>query len=435
MSENIQIKRLFNASCIALIVTAMTFAIRTDVIGTLGVQFNLDNTQMGIVGGTAFWGFTLAMIFGGFLVDIVGMRLLVYLAFFTHLAGIILTIFSGGFWSLFISTLLVGIGNGMVEAACNPLIATIYPEGRTKMLNRFHVWFPGGIVIGGMVAYSFGKIDLGWEAQMASMLLPLLIYGIMFLGIKFPKTERASSGTSYSDMVKSIFNPLFIVMVLCMLLTASTELGTEQWIKELLGSVKIGETEVSAIVILIFISGIMVLGRMFAGPVIHKLAPEGMLLFSAIFALVGLHWISEASGGTLFLAATVFAIGICYFWPTMIGFVSEYLPNTGALGLSLMGGAGMLSVALILPIMGTDFDQHTLEFLSDGTTIEDLKGMREIANKIKDSAEAKILGQAQLEAGKATIKDVSLLPLVLIGAFTGIFFFMRNRKQKTIASE
>src|SRR5471030_2323064 len=151
--------RIFAACCVALIVTAMSFAIRGDAIGDMQSRFALSNEQMGWVAGAAFWGFTLAMMVGGPLCDILGLKRIVGLAFFCHLSGLLVTIFSRGYASLYAGTLLIGIGNGSVEAACNPLIATIYPEEKTKRLNHFHVWFPGGIVIGGLVAYGLSQVN------------------------------------------------------------------------------------------------------------------------------------------------------------------------------------------------------------------------------------------------------------------------------------
>ena len=410
-------KRLFLASKIALIVTAMTFAIRANLLGPLGLEFDIDSTKMGIVAGTAFWGFTLAMVIGGPLCDIIGMKRLMIIAFLGHLAGIILTILSTGFWSLFISTLLVGIGNGMVEAACNPLVASLYPKQKTKTLNSFHVWFPGGIVIGGIVAFICNKLGLGWQIQMASMIIPLIIYAILFFGQTFPETERVSSGISSKQMYKAVVGPLFIFMIIAMLFTAATELGTNQWIVELLGSVG-----VPAILLLVFINGIMALGRSFAGSMVHKLSPEGMLFFSAFFSALGLFLLSYTDGYIAFAAAAVFAIGICYFWPTMLGFVSEYIPESGALGLSLMGGAGMLSVAIILPFMGNIYDAQTLTALPNGAILETFKMAAE------GSKEAFIFADAQLQAGRSTLRYVTILPVLLVAAFGILFVYMKKKK-------
>lgn len=376
--------KLFLASCMALVVTAMAFGLRASMLNQWQVDFGLTVAELGWISGTAFWGFTLAMIFGGPLCDIIGMKRIVYIAFFGHLLGTILTIFSSGFWSLFVSTLLIGIGNGMVEAACNPLIATIYSEQKTKMLNRFHVWFPGGIVIGGLIGYFLSNIGVNWQIQLIAMLIPTLVYGYLFLKQTFPQTERVTSGVSTSDMFKACATPLFIFMVFCMLITASTELGTGQLIGKLLEN-----TGVAPILVLVYINGLMMLGRSNAGVFVHSLSPTGMLLFSAVFSTLGLIGLSYASGLFLtFGAATIFAIGICFFWPTMIGYVAENCAKTGALGMSIIGGAGMLSVSLVLPILGANLDMF---------------------------------------AGEIVLRYYSLLPLVLIFAFGTLFYLTRKK--------
>lgn len=386
-------QRLFLASCIALVATAMTFAIRAGILPQLGQDFDLSAEEIGWCIGTAFWGFTLAQIFGGPLVDVLGMGRLLTLAFIGHAAGIGLTIASNDFWTLFGSTLLVGIANGLVEAACNPLVATLYPDQKTKMLNRFHVWFPGGIVIGGLASYLMAEADLGWQAQVALILVPTAAYGFLFWGQSFPKTERVTSGVSTSDMLKACASPLFIFMGLLMLLTAATELGTNQYISVLLGS-----TGVSPILVLVFINGIMAVGRGFAGELVHKLAPQGMLLGSAILATVGLVLLSLVSGPLTFVAAFIFACGICYFWPTMLGFVAENTPKTGAMGLSIMGGLGMLSVSLVLPFMGKIYDGN----------------LQTLGN--------------ELQAGAQTLQTLALMPAVLSLAFGALVIGMRKKK-------
>ena len=386
--ENINKNRLFIASCIALLVTAMTFAIRArleTVFGPEGVGLTLE--QIGYAFAPAFWGFTLAMLFGGPLVDFLGIKKITWLAFIFQGIGIVWTIFANDMTSLFIATLFVGIGNGMVEAALNPMIASMYIENKTKMLNRFHVWFPGGIVIGSLVGWLVMDVmGLSWQVMVATLFIPLIIYAVMFFGQTFPVTERISLGVSNKKMWSSVGNPLFLFMVFCMLLTAASELGTTQRIESLLK-----ESVAVPLLVLAFINGIMAFGRAFAGQVIHKLKPAGMLLFSAIFTFIGLWLLTITSGSMTFVAAGVFAIGVTFFWPTMLGFVAEYLPQTGALGLSIMGGAGMLSVSLILPFMG----------------------------KLLDNA----------SAGEA-LRTMSILPGILIVAFAGLNIYMRNRKAK-----
>ena len=229
--------KLFVVSCIALLTTSMTFGLRANMIGDLGNTFQISKENMGWIAGTAFWGFTVSMLIGGFLCHKLGMKKLLITAFVCHIAGVLLTIFSVGYYSLFISTLLIGLANGFVEAACNPLVATLYPDQKTKKLNQFHVWFPLGIVIGGLIGYFSNQIGWNWQIQLIAILIPATVYGISILGLNFPQTERITQGISNKTMMSSLAKPFFILMVACMLLTAATELGTNQWIAELLKNV------------------------------------------------------------------------------------------------------------------------------------------------------------------------------------------------------
>ena len=285
-------KRLFLMSCVALITTAMTFAIRASLENVWGGEFNLTSTQMAIAIGTAFWGFTLAQFVGGPLVDLLGMKRFVRIAFFLHAIGIIVTIIAGGFWILFIGTLLIGIGNGSIEAGCNPLVATIFPEAKTKMLNRFHVWFPGGIVIGGLTSYLvMDVLEWSWPVLVGTLVIPLVIYGFLMFGQKFPQTERVEMGVSYGGMWRAILKPLFLIMLFAMLLSAATELTTGQRISSLLV-----DTGASPILVLVLINGIMAIGRSFAGPIVHRINTTGMLMFSAVVSMIGLLLMSYLSG-------------------------------------------------------------------------------------------------------------------------------------------
>jgi len=405
-------ERFFRASCLALITTAMSFALRGESAGAWASEFSLSNEQVGWINGTAFWGFTLAMMFGGPLCDTLGLGRIVVLAFICHIAGILITIFAWNYWSLYSGTLLFGIANGSVEAACNPLIATLYPNDKTTKLNHFHVWFPGGIVIGGLLAFLFGKIGLGWKWQFASMLVPAIGYGAMFIGKRFPRTERVEQGVSTGQMWKACLNPLFILMVICMLMTAASELGPGQWIPNILT-----HAGVSGILVLVWITGLMAMGRMFAGVFVHRLSPLGMLLMSSCLTALGLFAMSKASGVMLFGAATIFAFGVCFFWPTMLGFVNERFPKTGALGLATMGGAGMLSVSFVLPIMGKFYD-------------EGIAGR--VATDPVATAEVPIAIQAA--AGLETIGKIAFVPMVLAVIFL-IMFLTMPKKPPTLTAE
>lgn len=418
MSASIQRNKLFVASCLALLVTGLSFGIRAGILGTLGTDFKLNAEQLGTIAATAFWGFPLAVVIGGMVVDIIGMKKLLILAFIFHIAGIALTVFATGYWSLFLSTLLIGIANGTVEAACNPLVTAIYPENKTTKLNHFHLWFPGGVFIGTLLVFLFTKLGLSWQIQVGVMAIPTIIYGYLFSKLDFPVTERVASGVSTGQMYKSLLSPLFLFMMVCMFGTAITELFTGQWIDVLLKNVND-----NAILLLTIETGIMVLGRGLAGPVVHKLSPAGVLLFSAIFSALGLYLLGNTNGTLLFVGAVVFGIGVCYFWPTMLGFVSENMPKTGAVGLNLMGGVGMFAVSVYMSFMGGYYDRKLIAKLPDGSSLADYNAAAPGTDMAKALAEAKVT------AGPEIINATLTIPIILTVAFAGLFIYMRNRNK------
>lgn len=403
MDNSISKNKLFTASCISLIVTAMTFAIRAGILTDLGVQFNLNDTQLGYVNSLAFFGFPVATVFGGLLYNVLGARKLMIIAFVSHILGLVMTIYAGGFTALLVSSFFIGFANGSVEAACNPLIADMYTDNRTAMLNKFHVWFPGGIVIGALTSKFMSDFGMGWELQIAVMLIPTAIYGYLFFNEEFPESEHIETDTSVN--IQSLFNPLFLFIAACMTLTAISEFGPQQWIERILGN-----SGVNPMLILAMVTGIMALGRYFAGPIIHKLNPIGVLLMSAVLTTAAVYSMSIAEGSMIYFGAVLFAFGVCYFWPTMIGFVSEYLPKTGALGMSLVGGVGMLSSAIWQPVIGSWLDAEKAIALSSGVAEE----------------------AAELIAGKAALGNMAYFPLALILLFGILFAFRKKLEENRI---
>lgn len=423
MQANINRNQLFVASCLSLLVTSLSFGIRAGILNRLGVDFHLDASQLASIAATAFWGFPLAVVIGGMVVDIIGMKKLLMIAFFFHLAGILLTIFAGGFWTLFLSTLLIGIANGTVEAACNPLVATLFPDNKTTKLNHFHLWFPGGIVIGTLIVFFFDKIGVSWQVQVAMMIIPTLIYGFLFYRLQFPVTERVASGVSTSEMYKAVATPLFIFMFICMFGTAITELFTGQWVGVLLNNV----TD-NPILILTITTGVMVVGRGLAEPVVHRFSPAGVLLMSAILAATGIYLLSTMTGNGVYFAALIFGIGVCYFWPTMLGFVAENIPKSGALGMNLLGGAGMFAVSIYTLFMGGFYDRLIATKLPAGASLDAYR------SAAAGSAEATQYAQAQLTAGPEVLRATAIIPVVLVIAFSGLVVFMKSRKKMAVAS-
>ncbi len=323
----------------------MAFGIRDDIIGDLVKHFGTTQVAIGWAIGWAFWGFTIAIAVGGVLCDWLGMKGILVLAFISHLLGITGMIWAPSVSLLSAAILLIGLGNGFVEGAVNPLVATLYPDRKTIKLNALHAWWPGGIVIGAVLSYLLTQFGISWQIKQAICYIPVLAYGFMFIELKLPPTERVQSGVSTGQMYKAIFS-MFLVWLFCMLLTAATELGTNQWIGDMMKSAGIE----SGVLILAWISVIMLVGRMFAGPVVHKLSPTGLLVASAAISAIGLLALSRAtSAGMAYAASAVFAVGICYFWPTMLGVTSERFPEGGALLMGLMGAAGMASAGFAQP--------------------------------------------------------------------------------------
>jgi len=390
--------QIFTAACIALIVTAMTFAIRAGVLSDLGVQFKLTNSQLGWINAMAIGGFPIATILGGLLYNQLGARKLMIMAFVSHLIGLLMTIYAGGFITLLISSLLIGFANGSVEAACNPMIADMYTNNRTAMLNKFHVWFPGGLAIGALISGLMTYLGLGWQAQIAIMFVPTIIYGFLFFKQKFPESQHIETNTTLN--IKGLANPLFIFIAICMTLSATSELGVQQWVEKILGS-----TGVNPMLVFAMITTIMALGRYFAGPLVHKLNPVGVLWMSAILTTIAVFAMSVVEGAALiYMSAILFAVGVCYFWPTTIGFVSEYLPKTGALGMSLVGGAGMLATGIWQPVIGSWLDKGREAALNSGLTAE----------------------AAEVVAGRATLGYMVYFPMALVVLY-GLFFFARKK--------
>lgn len=404
--KNINKNQLFIAACISLIVTSMTFAIRAGILTQLGEEFEISNQQLGWINSMAFLGFPLAMILGGLLYNKIGARKLMVTAFVCHLLGLVLTIAAGGFWTLIISTFFIGFANGSVEAACNPMIADMYSKNRTAMLNKFHVWFPGGIVIGSLISKFMTDFGMGWQLQIGIMLIPTFIYGYMFFKQEFPESEHIETDTAKN--IKSLADPLFIFILICMTLTAISEFGPQQWVERILGN-----SGASPMLVLAMVTGIMAIGRYFAGPIVHRINPIGVLLMSAIVTTAAVYSMSIASGSMIYLAAILFALGVCYFWPTMIGFTSEYLPKTGALGMSLVGGAGMFATSIWQPVIGGWLDSAKETAVASGLTDQ----------------------VAELTAGKITLGKMMFFPLAVAILFAILFLFRKKLEERRVPQD
>jgi len=394
-------RRLFYGSCFALITTALSFSIRAGILGQLGTELSFSAEQLGWINSMWFLGFPISMVIGGLVYHTVGARKIMQFAFFAHAVGIVMTIYSGSFIGLLLSTLLIGLGNGCTEAACNPMIADTY-EGVTmsKMMNRFHMWFPGGIVIGSLISKFMTDASFSWEAQIWVIMIPTLIYAWLFWGQKFPEAKVEES-TQVSKNVQAMLSPLFLFIFACMALTAITEFGPQQWVGLILSS-----SGAQPMLILALVTGLMAVARYFGGDAVGKFSQTGVLLGSAVLATIGVFLFSTQTGAMAYVAAIVYALGIAYFWPNMIGFVADKIPKSGALGMSIVGAVGMFASSIFQPIIGGWIDGN--------------RGAAAAAGLTGDALE--------LVAGQATLGTMVIFPAILVVLFTILHLWVRKRE-------
>ncbi|MBX2874702.1 MAG: MFS transporter [Saprospiraceae bacterium] len=399
--------RLFYGSCFALITTALSFSIRAGILPQLGEELSLSAQQLGFINSMWFLGFPISMVIGGLIYHSVGGARIMQFAFFAHAVGIIMTIYSGSYTGLLISTLLIGLGNGCTEAACNPMIADKY-EGvqMSKMMNRFHMWFPGGIVIGSLVSKFMTDAGFGWESQIWVIMIPTLIYAYLFFGQEWPKA-KTDDAAKLSGNLEAMITPLFIFMFACMALTAISEFGPQQWVGLILA-----KSGAQPMIILALVTGLMAVARYFGGEAVHQFNTTGVLLISAVLATIGVFLFSTQTGAMAYVAAIVYALGIAYFWPNMIGFIAEYIPKSGALGMSIIGAVGMFSTSIFQPIIGRWIDSDKAKIAAEGVTGDEL----------------------ELLAGQATLGTMVLFPAILIVLFTILYFWMRGKTPEHAAA-
>lgn len=393
MSEESHDKRLFWGCFMALIATAFGFVVRGMVMGDWAEEFKLDATQQGQIFGVGLWPFAISIVLFSLIIDKIGYGRAMAFAFICHAGSAVMTITAKSYDTLYWATFIAALGNGTVEAVINPVVATVFKENKTKWLNILHAGWPGGLVIGGLLALAatqFGD-GIGWQVQVGLVLIPTVLYGVMLFGQKFPVHERVEAGVSYLAMLKevgilgaliivglmireigtvmawsntvqiavivvlvgaygayvrSLGSPLFIFLLIIMIPLATTELGTDSWITPLMEG-SMAELNLPAVSVLIYTSFIMMVLRFMAGPIVEKLSPLGLLAASAVIAALGLVALSKATGIAILLAATLYAFGKTFFWPTMLGVVAERFPKGGAMTINTIAGVGMLSVGII----------------------------------------------------------------------------------------
>ncbi len=398
-------KLLFWACFLSIVATAFGFVVRGQIINDWGREFHFDETQKGQILGVGLWPFSISIVLFSLIIDKIGYGKAMAFAFLCHIGSAVLTIMTPqlaagdndkGYKLLYLATFLVALGNGTVEAVANPVVATLFPRQKTKYLNWLHAGWPGGLVLGGILAIAMGNVD--WRYKVALVFLPVVGYGLMMLGRRFPINERVAAGVSYREMlsevgvvgaamivglivraVGTVFEwstpvqliawaalvlafgfyvrfrpgqPMFLFLMAIMVPLATTELGTDSWITPLMEP-EMNRLGLAAGWLLIYTSLIMLILRFTAGPIVHRISPLGLLCLSTVLAAAGLVFLSQAAGAVILAAATLYGFGKSFFWPTMLGVVSEQFPKGGALTLNTLAALGMLSVGVLgAPFLG-----------------------------------------------------------------------------------
>jgi MFS family permease len=438
---------LFWACFASIVATAFGFIIRSQIVGDWARQYGFGETEVGKLNGVGLWPFAISIVLFSLIIDKIGYGLAMGFAFLCHISSAVLTILvptltktpEDAYNLLYFSTFILALGNGTVEAVANPVVANLFPREKTKYLNMLHAGWPGGLVLGGIIALVMGK-GVPWQYKVGLIFLPVLTYAGLMLGRKFPISERVTAGVSFKAMLKEVGvigaaiigamivrqlgdvfgfkevpsavavvfssvdslnlaiqilawavlvlgfgayvgfapgQPMFIFLMLIMIPLATTELGTDSWISPLMEP-EMSKLGLSGGWVLVYTSLIMLVLRFFAGPIVHRLSPLGLLCVSSAIAAAGLIFLSRSTGLTILAAATLYGLGKSFFWPTMLGVAAEQFPKGGALTLNTLGGLGMLAVG----VLGAPFQGF----------IQDTKVDRDLAAKDK-TVYAKVINE------------------------------------------
>lgn len=370
---------LLVASFMTLIAAGVGFGVRAGILNDWAMRYGFTKVELGTITGGGLVGFGVTIIFFSFLADkLLGYKKLLVLAFALHALSVVVTLaatpvftFAGKpatYWCLYIGVFIFALANGVCEAVINPLTATLYPREKTHYLNILHAGWPGGLIIGGIIGYFFcgenaSLVHLPWEIPLGLYMIPTLIYGLMIIKEPFPPSETEAAGVTVKEMLLQFASPLLIFLFVIHAMVGYVELGTDSWITNIMENVIQG----NAFLLFIYTSAIMFVLRFFAGPIVHKINPLGLLLVCAIMGAAGLYWLGSAQTGlAIVAAATVYGFGKTFFWPTMLGVVGERFPRGGAMTMGVMGGIGMLSAGLLGgPGIGYKQDYYATQKMSE----------------------------------------------------------------------
>ncbi len=489
------INRLFIACIVSLVATSFGFIVRAILLNEWGVLFNLTETQKGAILGAGLFPFALSIILFSLIIDKVGYGRIMVVAWSLHVVSAVITMSATSFVYLYIGTFLFALANGAVEAVINPATATMFPRNKTHYLNILHAGWPGGLVLGGILAISMSGLEGEnvWRYKIGLFLIPTLIYGLMLLGQKWPVQERVAARVSYLEMVqefgwgsclivaffvakaldevtrnifdfalptlligvltivptliliytvKSFGRPMFIFLLLVMIFLATTELGTDSWIASLMTPVLRALGENAGNWVLVYTSFIMFVLRFFAGPIVHKINPLGLLASCAAIATVGLFWLSYSGSVALvvFLAATFYGVGKTYFWPTTLGVVSEQFPKGGALTLNAIAGVGMIAVGVLgSPFLGVLQDKSIDDALNSRNP--ELHAQLVLPKEQKFLLTYQALDKQKVESlnqrekgiveevvaltNQGTLARVAILPFIMFFCYLGLILYFR----------
>ncbi|HET9486070.1 MAG TPA: MFS transporter [Chryseosolibacter sp.] len=482
-------KRLFYACFVSLVTTSFGFIVRVLTLPEWSQEFNLTNTQSGEIAGVGLWPFAISIVLFSLVIDKVGYKNSMIFAFICHALSVVLTFFADGYTTLYVATFIMALGNGTVEAVINPAVATMFPRQKTKWLNILHAGWPTGLVLGGILVLIMGP-EISWRFKVMLVLLPAVAYAFMMFPLRFPVNERVKAGVSYLEMLKevgiggaliivalivfqlgvvfewsttaniiitiaivglfgffvrSIGQPLFILMLLIMIPLATTELGTDSWISDLMAP-EMANIGLQAGWVLVYTSAIMAILRLFAGKIVHQISPLGLLAVCSGVAALGLFLLSGSAGVMVLVAATVFALGKTFFWPTMLGVVSERFPKGGALTLNITGGVGMIGAGIIgTVILGfiqdksidrniSEYDQKNNTELHDQyvtETKQSIFGTYQAidAAKLDRAAEQdkNVVTSVKEGAKKEALKTIAIFPIGMLITYLLLMFYFKQR--------
>jgi len=350
---------LLLASFLTLIAAGMGFAIRGAILVDWGNQYGFTKSDLGWITGGGLTGFGIIILVSSLFVDKVGYKALLCVAFALHLLSAAITFMAtpvyatygqaATWWCLYVGMFVFAIANGLCEAVINPLVATLFPQQKTHYLNTLHAGWPGGMITGAILAYLYAGPNAviahwRWEIPMAFYLVPVLLFGLMVVWEKFPVSEARAAGVTFVEMLLQFASPVLLLLLFLHACLGYVELGTDSWITNIMNNVIQGK----GILLFIYTSSIMFVLRFFAGPIVEKINPVGLLFVGSLVGMTGLYWLGSANTGwTILAAATIYGLGKTFLWPTMLGVVGERFPRGGAVIMGTMGGVGMLSAGLL----------------------------------------------------------------------------------------